>query len=322
MSENQLINHLENTFKEMKISISQLEKLYPRLYEPMMTLAVTGITPRTYFNWKENKLVDSHPLSKEDKGKDRIWVRINLIDYVWLKIIETMREFGIPLKTIKETKEILFANYLEILVEGKKEIIDFLKKDNKESKARIAQIEKTLDIYKELRDKSPQEYAVYHSVLGSLLVELLIGNDNSFITICKKGEAFEIDLFSYKAYALLGEMMGPLPKPNCLYISIKDLVKDFLEDEETEKFTETLELLNLKERKVIEAIRKKDFNEIIIKPNNNGDDIIIKRQIQGNIINEKAKEVKRILGLNEYSEVTIKYRNDKNLFFTSKVRLE
>jgi hypothetical protein len=73
--------------------------------------------------------------------------------------------------------------------------------------------------------------------------------------------------------------------------------------------------------KVIEAIRKRDFKEIIIKLDGNKKTIVIEIEKDGNILDQKAKEVKRILGLNEYSEVTIKFRNDKNLYFKNKTRL-
>jgi hypothetical protein len=73
--------------------------------------------------------------------------------------------------------------------------------------------------------------------------------------------------------------------------------------------------------KVIEAIRKKDFKEITIKLESNKETIVIEIEKDGNILDQKAKEVKRILGLNEYSEVTIKYRNDKNLYFKNKTRI-
>jgi hypothetical protein len=73
--------------------------------------------------------------------------------------------------------------------------------------------------------------------------------------------------------------------------------------------------------KVIEAIRKRDFKEITIKLESKKETIIIEIEKDGNILDQKAKEVKRILGLNEYSEVTIKFRNDKNLYFKNKTRI-
>lgn len=72
---------------------------------------------------------------------------------------------------------------------------------------------------------------------------------------------------------------------------------------------------------VIKAIREKDFKEIVIKQDEKKESIIIEVEKDGVIIDEKAKEVKRILGLNEYSEVTIKFRNDKNLYFKNKTQL-
>ena len=79
--------------------------------------------------------------------------------------------------------------------------------------------------------------------------------------------------------------------------------------------------MSLNEKKVIDAIRKKDFKEIVIKLNENDKTMTIEVEKSGAIMDQKAKDVRRILGLNEYSEVTIKYRNDKHLYFKNKTRI-
>ena len=49
--------------------------------------------------------------------------------------------------------------------------------------------------------------------------------------------------------------------------------------------------------------------------------MILEAMIDGDILEQKAKEIKRILGLNQYSELTLKYRNDKHIYFKNKTRL-
>ena len=40
-----------------------------------------------------------------------------------------------------------------------------------------------------------------------------------------------------------------------------------------------------------------------------------------NITDEKAIHIRKILGLNEYDEINLKYRNSKNLYVKNKKRL-
>ena len=51
------------------------------------------------------------------------------------------------------------------------------------------------------------------------------------------------------------------------------------------------------------------------------EDYIIEATFEEDVMNEKAKEIRRILGMNEYSEVNIKLRNDKHLFVKNKRKI-
>jgi len=50
--------------------------------------------------------------------------------------------------------------------------------------------------------------------------------------------------------------------------------------------------------------------------------MIIESVQDGDIMEQKAKEIRRILGLDAYSEITLKYRNDKHIYFKNKKRIK
>jgi hypothetical protein len=80
--------------------------------------------------------------------------------------------------------------------------------------------------------------------------------------------------------------------------------------------------INEDEKKVLHAIRSKEFKELTIRLNGpKKEELILEALIDGDILEQKAKEIKRILGLNQYSELTLKYRNDKHIYFKNKTRL-
>jgi hypothetical protein len=307
---------LEKTLNEHGITVQAIEKLYPKLYESMMNLNVTRVPARLYFYWKKSGLIDSTAKNDNEKG----WVKINLIEYLWIKVISIMRDFGVPFEKIKETKELMFSNIIDDLAKEKDEYITFLRSNNVVSEKDIKAIEKALTLAKKEINNSPEEFKLYHTIIGSMVLELLLKNDKGYITLVKSETSYEVGYFSIKSMATFEKFVQPLFEAPCLFIPIRNLIEEFLDDFKTEKAAETINLLNLKEMKVINAMRKKDFKEIIIKLDNKKS-LIIDVEKDGDIIDQKAKEVKRLLGLNEYSEVTIKYRNDKNLYFKNKTRI-
>jgi hypothetical protein len=312
-----MYGQIEKSLAQYGSSIQQIEKLYPKLYEPFMNLSVTGVSPRTYFYWKKTGLVGAPAGGNEEKG----WVKINLIEYVWIKLIVTMREFGVPFEKIKETKELLFTDYVDEIIKEKDDYIAFIKENSTISSQKIKELDKLLTEAKKELDSSPEEFEIYHTLLATLMIDLLIKNDKGYIVLAKNGNDFDISYFSLKSIDDFKEHIAPLFDVPCLHIPIKSLIVEFIDDFKNEKHVESINLLNLKELKVIQAMREKDFKEIIIKQDGKKESIVIEIEKDGSILDQKAKEVKRILGLNEYSEVTIKFRNDKNLYFKNKTRL-
>lgn len=313
---NDNIQELEQTINNHGITLQAIEKVYPKLYEPIMNLSITGVPARTYFYWKKSGLIESFGADESKKG----WIKINLIEYLWIKIIVILRDYGVPFEKIKETKEKLFSNYMDILITEKDDYIEFLRESNF-SEEHISEIIRALDLVEEEINSSPEEFEIYQTLIGNLVMGLLLKNDKGYITLSKGEDEYDVGYFSIKTMAEFESFVEPYFEKPCLFIPVRSIIEEFLDDAKTEKTAVSINLLDLKEMKVIEAIRKRDFKEITIKLESKKETIIIEIEKDGNILDQKAKEVKRILGLNEYSEVTIKFRNDKNLYFKNKTRI-
>ena len=313
---NNNLQELEKTINDHGITLQAIEKVYPKLYEPIMNLSMTGVPARVYFYWKKSGLIESFGEVDSKKG----WIKINLIEYLWIKIIVILREYGVPFEKIKETKEMLFSNYLDILITEKDNYIEFLR-ESKFSEETIKEFARVIDLVKDEVNSSPVEFEIYQTLIGNLVMGLLLKNDKGYITLSKGEDSYDIGYFSIKTMTEFETFVEPYFEKPCLFIPIRSIIEEFLDDAKKEKTAVSINLLDLKEMKVIEAIRKRDFKEITIKLESNKEAIIIEIEKDGNILDQKAKEVKRILGLNEYSEVTIKFRNDKNLYFKNKTRI-
>ena len=313
---NDNLEELEQIINDHGITLQAIEKVYPKLYEPIMNLSMTGVPARTYFYWKKSGLIESFGAEESKKG----WIKINLIEYLWIKIIVILRDYGVPFEKIKETKEMLFSNYIDNLITDKDDYIEFLRESNF-SEEKINETIRVIDLVKKEINSSPEEFEIYHTLLGNLVMELLLKNDKGYITLSKVEDEYDVGYFSIKTMTEFETLVAPYFDKPCLFIPVRSIIEEFLDDAKTEKTAMSINLLDLKEMKVIEAIRKRDFKEITIKLDSNNETIVIEIEKDGNILDQKAKEVKRILGLNEYSEVTIKFRNDKNLYFKNKTRI-
>src|SRR5437868_12390306 len=91
--------YLTEAFSEID-TYQKFVKLYSVLKEPRLYLKDTGISSRNISHWKNYDLLYT---KKEADG----WNTFNFFDYIWLKALEEMRKFGLPLNTIKGIKKTL-----------------------------------------------------------------------------------------------------------------------------------------------------------------------------------------------------------------------
>ncbi|MBK9283515.1 MAG: hypothetical protein IPM51_04265 [Sphingobacteriaceae bacterium] len=306
------IDELENYLG----STIEFEKIYPRITERKATLAMIGINPRTYIHWKNEGLVDA---SIQDDDK-RLWVRLNLYDYVWLNCIKTLRGFGIGLEVIKELKSVLDTDIVQLITTDFSEYSDFLKTQSNVSRSKI---QEQLDIIQSINtNKSEVASEEKHltSLFGSLIHRSLILNDEGAIIVLLEGDKFSSICFNYKNINDFTEVFNQWMKIPHVIIPIRRYIEEFMQEPKNEDNLMVWGFIDRNEKKVLDALNKRNFKEISIKRNNN-EDFIIEETTDGDIMEQKAKEIRRILGLNDYSEITIKYRNDKHLYFKNKTRI-
>jgi hypothetical protein len=107
-----------------------------------------------------------------------------------------------------------------------------------------------------------------------------------------------------------------------LNIPIKPLIELILESEDFEKYNVNYNFFNEKEQKVLELLRNDDYKEITIKKGNDGL-IHVESKYQLDYKNEKAKEIRKIMGLKEYERIELIQRNDKHIVInkTNKLKL-
>ena len=155
-------------------------KMFPEIErginEVRFTLKDVGVSHRWVAYWQENGLMINDFVGGKMK-------RLNLVEYVWLKLIIKLREFKIPLSVIKEVKESLFTRLpVEEMLKVKSQQ-DLIRQFAKMQQQEIP--EGFLDS-KELEDEVKKKVNVNFFQL--IIVDIIILKNLFSLIITKKGE--------------------------------------------------------------------------------------------------------------------------------------
>jgi DNA-binding transcriptional MerR regulator len=294
-----------------------IEHIFPKITERRANLSMVDVNARTYNHWRTIGLVGEIAQGGEPKQ----WVKLNIYDFVWLKIIQALREFGIPLETIKELRLELDLNVIAEVITDLDNYVQFLREHSQISEERIAQeINNIKIIANDIQDLEPEDKHLV-SVLGSLIHKILITGSDAYIVIYKSLEGFEFGTYTFSGINDFSNIFTQWFKVPHLTIPLANIIDHFMQEPRNEKNLEVWGFINKNEKKVLDAIRNNEYKEITITKDKDGESPIIEVIGIGNITEEKAKEIRRLLGLSQYDEITLKYRNDKSIYFKNKRRI-
>lgn len=311
-------------FKAGKIEeIIHFNEHYDDLTARKAMVSITGISARNLYSWKEKGLIDDN----QDIAGGKNWTRINIFDFVWLKILVISRNIGISISDLLELKEFVEFDLLKNIIylnndEFKEFENEALPKNIDEDieiqfKNFITTLKKYKTEIKEIYEDENPEYKHLMNLLGDCIKEIVVKKKHNNLYIIKDNLNVEF-LFATEHDAIKLADIKHLPHS---VIPIYPIVMEFLGNPKNEKNLEPWGLINRTEKKLIDAIRKNDFKEITIKRNDGNSELIIEATYEQNIMHEKAKEIRQMLCMKEYNEINVKFRNDKHLIIKQKKKL-
>jgi DNA-binding transcriptional MerR regulator len=299
--------------------ISKIQNEYSRIFERKASLKLSGVKKRNFYHWKEEGIIDWKSESHDEK---RSWVRLNIYDFIWVKIVQAARDFGVPIEAIRNLKNELFADSIADIQKNSEEFYqyhrDFLGTSEEEIQ-KIKQFLVFLDTHREDIIAEGELHLI--SIFGSIIHETLFSGFHMVIVFKKADDDYIHDFMFYsESHEQLPNLTEDLLQQPSVVIPIDTLIGEFMEGEDNLPNLIHWGFINPKEAKVLEAIRSKDFQSIQIKINPD-ETLVIEGTTKSDLMDDKAKQVRRILGLKEYEEISIKYRNDKHLYLKNTRRL-
>lgn len=300
----------------LTIPLGKIMDLYPKVKDRIIPLSVTGVPARTFFHWKNNGIID-YPIAS---GDERIRVKLNLFEFVWIRACVFLRDFGFPLSALRDVKEQLFQDMGEIMIRENESIL----KNIDSNPLMDAETKKFLNAFlpklKQHYSEFAEEHRIYTSVIGSLIATILLYNQEAAVFIIKKLEGTEFKTFSWGTLAEYEQHSESFIGFPHIMIPFRPIIADFLKNSDNEKYLDKFDFLHPKEKKILEYLKKKDFSELQIK-NIEGVIKVVKNE-DIDIMGDKVSEIRRILGLNEYSSVTLSLRNGKHIFCKQKTNIK
>jgi len=320
--------------------------LLPKLIEHKVPVSVLNINRRVFFHWKQEGLIDYEPYiveaeNKEDKNSKPVkkWLHLNAFDMLWLLMVKELRSFNIDLKTIKELKTYLDQSIFDIgedfFAQIPEETFQEQIKAQKKLMLPMEQSNEIIDrMFEEVTSEKldefislmPDELQPFMNQFGSAFSSVVFYNINPLLLIKKKIGSNEID-FEMKypeiqaeidSIEFANDLVNTLNKEIVFSLPIRPFFEFIFTDEDYFKYCVDFELFNTKEKQLLEIIKSDDYKEIIISKGNNGV-LTIKSSFEKEVKDEKAKEIKKLLGLNQYEKAEVIFRNDKNLIINKTV---
>lgn len=296
---------------------SELNSKYTNLKNKLISLSEIGITSRVFSYWKNNELIVYNTESIK-----RSKVLLNYFDAFWLMIIKELRLFGIPDNIIVEIRKTLYSTIIDSYKNGlvsKDELLKYLY--GFDASGEEEEFKNYYNNILEGIEKIPEDDLIYMSLIGSIITSILIMNDepNLIILALKDDktnptESLTIHLSSINEDTT-SEILKKIYNPynSRLTIPLKPIYdKLFLTDIKTTSLLQ-YRLISDKENQILELIKKGDFKELIIKMPDNELTVTVKNN--GEIKGDKVKEIRKLLGVKGYKNITLKFRNDKHIYF-------
>ena len=255
--------------------------------EPLFFLKDTGIAYRNINHWDTQGLLRTQ---RQEEGK---WRRFSFVDYIWLRIVNNLRNLGIPIFLITRLKEEVFTD-LSVGV-----VIDFYKA-NPEIMENLTE-EQRAELMLYLNGEGPKtedepvgitlfELLICETVINKIPVSLLLFEDGSFIPWYEGATAI------YTKEDLEKKMFD-----THVTLSLSKLIKEFLVDEKSVFALPKLPIFETNEVKLLEMISSGEYEAITINYKN--------RKIKS-VELVKAQDVKRkivdIITENAYQDIVIK----------------
>lgn len=294
--------------KELNLPFDEplrMQEVLDSLNKKQFSLKDIGVSARVHNSWRSAGIIPN----AEPDGK---WVSYNFYQYLWLRIVNDLREFGLPIEAILHWKEILFADLPET-PQGINEKTESFMANFLEQRHGI-KVEGP--IY--TQENYNEGKSLAQSPFNGLVYNYLYLRSNTSFYFYLDGF---VDVWSDVHEQTNPDLKPPTDEPH-IVIPLGHYILEFLTDENKAEYLKTLPILTYEEKEVLQAMRNQQLKELTVKFIQDGKsrkiDIITKAD--GELTEEQTKQIMRILSLGNYQNISLKKHNGSKLYFEHEKR--
>jgi uncharacterized protein YnzC (UPF0291/DUF896 family) len=267
------------------------------LLEPIFSISALNLTRQELNLWKAEGLIKSN-----DSGL-REWVRVNFFDFIWLKMVDIMRQSRIPFPAINKIKK----EFFEI---NDADLRQLLSNSFNQGRGEIPDSEVMNLVQKEVvaQDYPPAVIALfkrYFPPFNLFVFGLMIDRNPIDILVNAEGETVYLIPAQLYQTVVSENLLAFLSKP-FIGVPMHTLLDEFYDNPKI-KLAEQQQVCNLTklETRVLALLRKENIKEIRIRFNKQLKGEIIIEQVNYIDTNMLLKNVHQILERGKYSTIKI-----------------
>ena len=285
-----------------RLSIPEFDQA---MFDRIIPVRALGIDSKLITYWRKEGL-----LPFIEKGT---WARFSFVESMWIMILNSLRNIGIPIERMKRLTEYFIDRaYDEDLPKKNHEYNIGLLKKKKVAGTITTQEQIKLEILEKNIQNEALMYALKWDVnyFSNLVLESIRFRKEAFILLFENGTVAE------RVYEADRTLPGKTLNYNMphLIIPLNYYLEVFIRNEELSTFLNKAHILNEDEERVLREMRNKNVQEINIKRTGK-QSLKITATKTGIIKEDKAEQVKMILGMGNYESVTLHTIDEKTLSF-------
>lgn len=266
-------------------TIEKAGELAGLLAQPVIKSSDTGISLRNLHHWVSTLAINEN---REASG----WRKFTFSEFVWLKMIEQLREAGLSIPVIVDLKKDLFEPFTLEFVSSKEAQYLINKSDlAKEEKEKLLHLFSTPDFQQELKNTK-----VY--LLDLMIVQSIIRREPLGLAVFLDGSFLPLEINYLTKYDEAD--IQKLFNSTYVHVSISGIIKDFLLSEVSDFLLPKIGIKNLEENKLLEYVNSGEYQSITIHFRNKK-----MKSLELKKSESVEKKINEVLKKNDFSEILI-----------------
>lgn len=308
---------VNSEYNALGINEAGLEKYYPMLSEPIIKPSQFGFGSREFFYWTNQGVIDI----PQNESEGRSWIRLNIYEAIWIRIVQELRIFHTPFKEIVLLKQLLLTDLGEVLFSSFLDTINEMYKQKFDDH----KAESIIEGLKELDDSSELKASILKNInttqLASMLHEILIFDSEIWLFFYYEDSGIQMFVKGLKFDESHQNAVKFSEEYTHIKISLNKLVGEFLTDIRFEKVNKQLGFISENEKILFDALKDNSVSEIHIKKDENNN-ATFKLTSTTELKDEETILLKKILRMNKYQEVNVISRNGKHFILKNTIKIK